>query len=208
METAFGGIEIGVSSFVTPDFNTTLAASNKNLETNIGSSWRFALNFGDWDLPIVKGRFALTTGLGLSFDHYGFKNKDSILSANTQLLSFDSAAATLNTNRLYQFNFTLPLLVKYNSSYNKNDKRFYTAFGVMIKYAVVNHIKTEYDKNSVKYETVASGDYFVNRLAADATVRIGYGAVSVFANYGLVPLFETNKVLDTRTAQAGLALNF
>jgi hypothetical protein len=208
METAFGGIELGVGSFVTPDFNTTLAASNKNLETNIGSSWRFALNFGDWDLPIVKGRLALTTGLGLSFDHYGFKNKDSMISDNNQQLTFITPAATLSTNRLYQFNFTLPLLVKYNSSYNKHDKRFYTAFGVMIKYAAVNHVKTVYSKNSVDYETVASGDYFVNRLAADATVRIGYGAVSVFANYGLVPLFDTNKVLDTRTAQAGLALNF
>lgn len=208
METAFGGIEIGVSSFVTPDFNTTLAASNKNLETNIGSSWRFALNFGDWDLPIVKGRLALTTGLGLSFDHYGFKNKDSMISDNNQQLTFVAPAATLSTNRLYQFNFTLPLLVKYNSSYNKHDKRFYTAFGVMIKYAAVNHIKTVYSKNSIDYETVASGDYFVNRLGADATVRIGYGAVSVFANYGLVPLFDTNKVADTRTAQAGLAFNF
>jgi hypothetical protein len=117
-------------------------------------------------------------------------------------------AATLSTNRLYQFNFTLPLLVKYNTNYNKHDKRFYTAFGVMIKYAAVNHIKTVYNKNSVDYETVASGDYFVNRLGADATVRIGYGAVSVFANYGLVPLFDTNKVADTRTAQAGLAFNF
>lgn len=208
METAFGGIELGVSSFVTPDFNTTLAASNKNLETNIGSSWRFALNFGDWDLPIVKGRLALTTGLGLSFDHYGFKNKDSMISDNNQQLTFVAPAATLSTNRLYQFNFTLPLLVKYNSSYNKHDKRFYTAVGVMIKYAAVNHIKTVYSKNSVDYETVASGDYFVNRLGADATVRIGYGAVSVFANYGLVPLFDTNKIADTRTAQAGLALNF
>ncbi|MES2728054.1 MAG: DUF2807 domain-containing protein [Bacteroidota bacterium] len=208
METAFGGIEIGVGGLVTPDMNTTLAASNKNLETNFGSSWRFAINFGDWDIPIVKGRLAFTTGLGLSFDHYGFKNKDSVISDNSKQLTFDAPAATLSTNRLSQFNLTLPLLLKYNSNYNKHDDRFYVAAGVIVNYSVTNSIYTEYSKNGIDYENRASGDFFVNRLRADATVRIGYSFASVFVNYGLVPLFETANVADTRTIQTGIALNF
>ncbi len=208
METAFGGIEIGVGGLVTPDMNTTLAASNKNLETNFGSSWRFAINFGDWDIPVVKGRLAFTTGLGLSFDHYGFKNKDSVISDNTKQLAFAAPAATLSTNRLSQFNLTLPLLIKYNTNYNRHDNRFYVAAGVIVNYSVTNSIYTEYSKNGVDYENRASGDFFVNRLRADATVRLGYSFASIFVNYGLVPLFETSNVADTRTIQTGIAFNF
>lgn len=207
MESAFGGIEIGVSSLVTPNFNTTLVPSNKNLETNIGSSWRFAINLGDADLQIVKGRIALTSGLGFSFDQYGFKNKNLKINDNANQLNFDTVS-TLSTNRLSQVNLTLPLLIKYNSKYNNKDKRFYVATGVIVNYTLSNSIYTEYSKNGVDYENRARGEFFVNRLRADATARLGYGALSVFLNYGLVPLFETAKVADTRTAQVGLALNF
>ncbi len=208
MEDAFGGIEIGVGALVTPDMNTSLAASNKNLETNFGSSWRFALNFGDLDIPIVKGRLAFTSGLGLSFDHYGFRNKDSVITDDTKKLTFGAPATTLSTNRLSQFNLTLPLLIKYNTAYNKANKRFYFATGVIVNYTVSNRIYTTYSKNGIDYEVEANGDYFVNRLRADATVRLGYSFASVFANVGLVPLFETPKVADTRTMQVGIALNF
>ncbi|MFZ4799420.1 MAG: GIN domain-containing protein [Bacteroidia bacterium] len=209
MTEAFGGIEIGVGTFVTPNMNTTLDNSNKNLETNLGSSWRFALNFGDWDLPIVKGRLALTTGLGFSFDHYGFKNKDTLMNGeNTKTLEFKATDATLSTSRLSQFNLTMPLLIKYNSSYNKKDNRFYFATGIILNYTVGNSIYTEYSNKGVEYEKRYTSDFFVNKFRADATVRIGYNHTSVFANFGLVPMFDTAKVTDTRTMQAGLAFNF
>lgn len=208
MAEAFSGLEIGVGSFVTPNMNTTLDNSNKNLETKIGSSWRFAINFGDWDLPIVKGRLALTTGLGFSFDHYGFKNKDTLMNGeNTKALEFKATEATLSTSRLSQFNLTLPLLIKYNSNYNKHDKRFYFATGVIVNYTYGNSIYTEYSLNGVEYEKRYSSDFFVNKFRTDATVRIGYNHVSVFANFGLVPMFDTAKVADTRTMQVGLAFN-
>ena len=209
MVEAFGGIEIGVGTFVTPNMNTALDTSNKNLETNIGSSWRFAINFGDFDLPIIKGRLALTTGFGLSFDHYGFKNKDTLIDGeNTKVLAFKAADAKLTTSRLSQFNLTMPLLIKYNSSYNKKDNRFYFATGIILNYTVGNSIYTEYSINGVDYKKRYSSDFFVNKFRADATIRIGYNHVSVFANFGLGPMFDTAKVGDTRTMQTGLAFNF
>lgn len=209
MAEAFGGFEIGVGTFVTPNMNNTLDNSNKNLETNLGSSWRFAINFGDLDLPIVKGRLALTTGLGFSFDHYGFKNKDTLMNGeNTKSLEFKATDATLSTSRLSQFNLTMPLLIKFNTKNNNKDNRFYFATGIILNYTMGNSIYTEYSNNGVDYEKRYSSDFFVNKFRADATVRIGYNHVSVFSNFGLVPMFDTAKVADTRTMQAGLAFNF
>ncbi len=209
MTEAFGGFEFGVGTFVTPNMNTTLDPANKYLETNLGSSWRFAINFGDFDLPIIKGYLALTSGFGFSFDHYGFKNKDTLINGeNTKVLEFKATDATLTTSRLSQFNLTIPVLIKLNSSYNVNDNCFYVATGVIINYTVGNSIYTEYSNNGVEYEKRYSSDFFVNKFRADATLRIGYNHVSVFANFGLVPMFETAKVADTRTMQTGLAFNF
>ena len=209
MTEAFGGFEFGVGTFVTPNMNTTLDPSNKYLETNLGSSWRFAINFGDFDLPIIKGYLALTSGFGFSFDHYGFKNKDTLINGeSTKVLEFKATDATLTTSRLSQFNLTIPILIKLNSSYNKKDNCFYMATGVIINYTIGNSIYTEYTNNGVEYEKRYSSDFFVNKFRADATLRIGYNHVSVFANFGLVPMFETAKVADTRTMQTGLAFNF
>ncbi len=209
MTEAFGGFEFGVGTFVTPNMNTTLDPANKYLETNLGSSWRFAINFGDFDLPIIKGYLALTSGFGFSFDHYGFKNKDTLINGeNTKVLEFKATDATLTTSRLSQFNLTIPVLIKLNSSYNVNENCFYVATGVIINYTVGNSIYTEYSNNGVEYEKRYSSDFFVNKFRADATLRIGYNHVSVFANFGLVPMFETAKVADTRTMQTGLAFNF
>ncbi len=209
MTEAFGGFEFGVGTFVTPNMNTTLDPANKYLATNLGSSWRFAINFGDFDLPIIKGYLALTSGFGFSFDHYGFKNKDTLINGeNTKVLEFKATDATLTTSRLSQFNLTIPVLIKLNSSYNVNDNCFYVATGVIINYTVGNSIYTEYSNNGVEYEKRYSSDFFVNKFRADATLRIGYNHVSVFANFGLVPMFETAKVADTRTMQTGLAFNF
>ena len=209
MTEAFGGFEFGVGTFVTPNMNTTLDPANKYLETNLGSSWRFAINFGDFDLPIIKGYLALTSGFGFSFDHYGFKNKDTLINGeNTKVLEFKATDATLTTSRLSQFNLTIPVLIKLNSSYNVNDNCFYVATGVIINYTVGNSIYTEYSNNGVEYEKRYSSDFFVNKFRADATLRIGYNHVSVFANFGLVPMFDAAKVADTRTMQTGLAFNF
>jgi len=209
MTEAFGGFEFGVGTFVTPNMNTTLDPSNKYLETNLGSSWRFAINFGDFDLPIIKGYLALTSGFGFSFDHYGFKNKDTLINGeSTKVLEFKATDATLTTSRLSQFNLTIPILIKLNSSYNKKDNCFYMATGVIINYTIGNSIYTEYTNNGVEYEKRYSSDFFVNKFRADATLRIGYNHISVFTNFGLVPMFETAKVADTRTMQTGLAFNF
>ena len=208
MQSVFGGFEIGVSTFVTPDFNTTLSNTSKNLESNMANSWRFAINFGDIDLPIVKGKLSLASGLGLSFDYYGFKTKDSMISDDKTKLTYIQPNATLSSNYLTQFNLTLPLLVKYNTNYNKSNRRFYFATGIIINYTVSNKLITEYSKNGIDYETIAKGDFFVNRFRADATVRLGYGSISVFANYGLVPMFDKTIVADIRTMQVGLGLNF
>ncbi len=209
MTEAFGGFEFGVGTFVTPNMNNTLDPSNKYLETNLGSSWRFAINFGDFDLPIIKGYMALTTGFGFSFDHYGFKNKDTLIDGeSTKVLAFKATDATLTTSRLSQFNLTIPFLIKLNSSCNKNDNHFYFATGVIINYNIGNSIYTEYSNNGVEYEKRYSSDFFVNKFRADATLRIGYNHISVFTNFGLVPMFETAKVADTRTMQTGLAFNF
>lgn len=209
MAEAFGGIEFGIGTFVTPNMNTTLDPSNKYLETNLGSSWRFAINFGDFDLPIIKGYLALTSGFGFSFDHYGFKNKDTLINGeNTKVLEFKATDATLTTSRLSQFNLTIPILIKLNSSGNKNDHRFYIATGVIINYTIGNSIYTEYSNNGVEYEKRYTSDFFVNKFRADATLRIGYNHLSVFTNFGLVPMFDAAKVTDTRTMQTGLAFNF
>jgi hypothetical protein len=127
---------------------------------------------------------------------------------NTKKLEFVASEAPMTTYRLSQFSFTVPLLLKYNGKKGKGDSRFYFAAGVMATDSATNSFYTEYSKNGVEYEKRYRGDYFVNRLRADGTVRAGFGSFGTFVNVGLTPFFETDKMADTRTLQVGVAATF
>lgn len=209
MKNVYGGFEFGMNTFITPDFN--FKQTNKVfdfLNINMAESWFFSFNLGDLDYELVKSKLSIATGLGFEWIDYSFNNKNYVLKPAAATLTYDTSANKLTLNRLSMFNMNVPVLLKWNSKPDQYKNRWHIATGIIFGYSFLPEIETETSANGYQEEVSKSDDFYLNRLRATATLRFGYDFISVFANYGLTPMFDTNVAPDTRNFQAGIGFNF
>lgn len=207
MKSVWGGFELGVEGFTQPDFNFSMDKNYKFLENNIGKSWFFALNSPDMDAHIYKNKLAVTTGFGVRWNNIRFDG-NSLLSPNIDTLGmFLTPGFNYTTNRLFTFDITAPLLIKYNAARNGNsEKGLHFAAGAVFHYMATQHLVTETSSNGFTEKRIIYDDFNINPFRADATVRVGYNNIKLFANYSLTPYFNSDKGPDIRLFSAGLTL--
>lgn len=206
MKTLWGGFELGVNGFMTPSMNTTFDSKYKFLETKFGESWFFSLNLGDLDAHIIKNKLALTTGLGFQWNNTHFYG-DNFLIPNIDSLGAALSPAKLTLNKLYSFDITAPLLIKFAPGTRKSAKGgFHIAVGTTLHYVTSVQVITETSANGYHQRIELKDDFHVNPFRADATVRIGYDRIKLFANYALTPYFNTSKAPDVRAFSAGITV--
>ena len=110
-------------------------------------------------------------------------------------------------NKLYTFDFTAPLLIKFAPGSKKDAKGgFHIAAGAILHYVTGGSVLTESTANGYFQRTVINDNFNINPFRVDATIRAGYGHVKFFANYSLTPYFNTSAGADVRLFAAGITL--
>lgn len=209
MKSLWGGFELGVQSFVTPQMDFNLPTGYSFLNTNIGNSWHFGINLPEYDLHIVQNKLALTTGFGLQWSNLNFSG-NSYLTPNVDSIAPTSSAAgtNLNRNKLRTFDYRVPLLIKFApGTHQKANGGFHVAVGVIGHYTRNSKVITETSSLGYNNREELKDDFNINPFRADATVRIGYDKIKLFANYSLTPYFRNNaQNPDIRLFAAGITL--
>lgn len=206
MKGVWGGFELGVNGLVTPDMSFNFNNNYKYLNTKVGESWFFSLNLPEIDAHLVRNKLALTTGLGFNWNNIHFDG-NSFLTPNSDSLTSTAAGLQLSENKLYTFDLTAPLLLKFAPGTKKKAKSgFHFAAGVIGHYVAKKRVVTETSANGYFQRTELNDDFNINPFRVDATVRVGYGHVKLFANYALTPYFNSSKAPDVRVFAAGLTL--
>lgn len=167
-----------------------------------------------WNLNILEHKFnfgtpyvGLTTGLGFSFTSVAFKN-NYVIQSNA-----DSVFATIDTlnvfskNKLKATYLTVPLMLEFNTSRDE-DRSFYLAAGVVGGVRIASKTKRQGEFDGKEFKEKVKAPYNLNPFKLDAAVRLGYGDWGMFANYSLLPLFETGKTVELYPLTFGLSLNF
>lgn len=207
IKNVWEGIELGFDNLTTSNYNLNIPAPQSFLTTRLGSSYHFAINLFESNFNIVKGRLAIASGLGI--EHISFRmDQDSVLDANASSVKPRlDITQKLNSNRFTLTNFNVPLLLKYNSSPDRNKKRFHIAAGVIGTWDPYATLYWTSTANSYEEKHEYDYDNKVNPFRLSATVRIGYGNLKLFANYGLTPLFKsTVSSNEVHIAQVGITL--
>ena len=167
-----------------------------------------------WNLNILEHKFnfgtpyvGLTTGLGFNFTSVAFKNNYVVQSNADSVFAVMDTVNVFSKNKLKAAYLTVPLMLEFNTS-SDEDKSFYLAAGVVggVRLASKTKRQGEIDGKVVKEKVRAP--FNLNPFKLDAAVRFGYGSVGVFANYSLLPLFETGKTVELYPLTFGLSLNF
>lgn len=202
------GLSINANGALTYDNKFTLPEEMRFIELDYAKSISAALNFAELDFGFGKNQyFGITTGLGIQWNRYGIKNTYEI-KYNEDEIYGDSSAAGRNysKNVLKATYLTMPLLMEVHIG-KKRSNMFTLAFGVIGGYKLGSRLKQEYEFEGRDYEFKTKGHYHFNPFQAYGTVRIGYGDVSLFANYGLTRIFEEGRGPQLYPIQFGLHFN-
>ena len=203
----WAGVDLGFTVLMNENFNTDFATTPywKN-DPARSTVWNLNLlehkfNFGT---PFV----GLTTGLGFSFTSVAFRDGYIINSSTDSLFAAVDTVNTYSKNKLKASYLTIPLLLEFNISTN-SDKNFYLAAGVVGGVRMTSKIKRNGElADGKEFEEREKGTYSLNPFKLDAALRVGYGSFGIFANYSLLPLFESEKTVEVYPLTFGLSLNF
>ncbi|HAN77578.1 MAG TPA: hypothetical protein DCQ31_07295 [Bacteroidales bacterium] len=204
-EGHWAGFEVGINSFMNPDYTFTLPTDGKFLELNTGKSWNFNLNFFEQNIPIHPKYFGFVTGLGVNWNVYSFNQDIKLVKDATGYMTGEEVTDTdFNKNTLRTIYLTAPLIFEIQIPTNKRDKRMYFGAGLTGSMKISARTKQEVDEHSPKIEH--KSDFNLASYRYGVTARLGYGALRLFANYDLVPLFKKNLGPEVYPFSAGLVL--
>ena len=167
-----------------------------------------------WNFNIIEHKFnfgtpfvGLTTGLGFNFTSVAFKNNYVIQSTADSVFAVIDTVNIFSKNKLKATYLTVPLLLEFNTNRNE-DKSFYLAAGVVGGVRIASKTKREGEFDGKEFKEKVKAPFNLNPFKLDAAVRLGYGSWGMFANYSLLPLFETGKTVELYPLTFGLSLNF
>lgn len=199
----YKGIEVGVNGFLSPANSLNLGADLTGFELDYSRSIGFNLNFIERSMSLFRDKLTLHTGLGVTFNRYELNNNYYLLKTNEETLSILDTVFTYNKNRLNTTSLSAPLLLGF-TSHKDHTKGLHVAVGVIGHFRIASQFKTKYEENGATLKPTSKGDFNLNTFRLDATARLGFGRINLFANYGITELFTANEGPEVYPFMAGL----
>jgi hypothetical protein len=149
----------------------------------------FDLNFYELNIGLCKNYVGLVSGMGLSFNNYRFENPYTLQKGQLITEPVSLNPDNLSKTKLAVTYLKVPLLLEFQVPVNHNEGRLFVNAGIIGGVKIGSHTKVKYGD---KKDKDRSG-FNLNSFKYEATARVGYKDVCLFANYSLSPLFQSGK---------------
>ena len=204
--TYWSGLDVGLNNYVN-------SSGSFDLES---------INFMEQKIQFGSHHIGLVTGLGLEFRNYLLANNVALQYDNDSTWAVQVNEPAFKKNKLRQTGLRMPLLLEINTkrapmptaddvrsgkatSFSRKGN-FHMAVGVIGTWYFDTMYKTKYRLDGETKKDRSGGGYNLEPLAASATLRIGYGGLNLFAEYGLTQLFKTDRGPELTPVTVGLTL--
>ena len=205
----WAGVELGVNGYMTPNGEINMPTGYEFLELKYENSRNFNLNFFQQSFNIAGNKFGFLTGLGFRWLNYRFAN-DVVLSGDSSTVyGYHDVDPTRSytKSKLTAWYLTMPLLFEYQTNSHHLSNSFHIAVGVIGGLRLGSHSKHVF--------TTTGGGKQKNRDAfhlqpfvLDATARVGWGPINLFATYSLIDMFRQDRGPELRPFTVGIILPF
>lgn len=205
IEAHWAGLEFGPTMLLNSSMKSSFP-NDPQWENDPGKSFSWNLNLLEHKFPIYKNYVGITTGLGFNWTQIGLKQ--NLLYANSDsIFVFNDTINTYAKNKLRAIYLTVPLMLEFCTKESGNEG-FYLAAGVIGGLRIGSSTKQVIEDDKSKERIKTKGTYGLNAFRVDAAVKMGYKDWGVFANYNLMPLFDTDKTAAVYPLTFGLTYNF
>ncbi|OIP01671.1 MAG: hypothetical protein AUJ98_03500 [Bacteroidetes bacterium CG2_30_33_31] len=208
----WSGLELGINGFATRNFDLNMPTGYQFLELNYPKSTNFNFNFFQQSVNLIGNKFGLVTGMGLKWNNYQFNSKNTILNSDSATINgiYDlTAGRTYTKSKLTSLYLVVPLIFEFQTNSKHNSNSFHVGAGVIGGVRLSSHTKQlYYSDGSGKNKPKVFDDFYLQPFSLDATARIGWGPLNLYANYSLVQMFRAGKGPELYPFSIGLIMPF
>lgn len=228
----WGGVEIGINGYVTPGFNTHWGASNDYLNLRYEKSTAVNLNLFEQNFALNKSKnMGIITGVGMSWNNYRF-SQQTFLDPNSPdaIAGYYIDSTSVRKTKLTAMYITVPLLYEIQTKNLNRFKKFHFTIGLLASGRVRTHTKIYFNEANQPYALRIPGtndflpgtfitpnasqrnivknynSFYLQPFKFDATVRVGYGVINLFATYSLNSFFQAHRGPELYAWTAGIML--
>lgn len=202
----WAGMDIGTLILMNDNFNTKFDA-NPYWKNNIVKSASVNINLYEYKVPFVKQYFGLTTGFGTTISTIGFKDNYILQHDKDSTFALKDTVQSYRQNSLSVVYLTVPLLLEFSTKV-KQKKSCYLSAGVVGGLRIgSNTTKTGKYSNGDRFQNVVRSKYNLAPFTLDATLRMGYDAIGLYASYQLNSLFMKDKTVNIYPLKVGVTFN-
>lgn len=205
--TFWTGIDLGVNTLFNAGGTNTAPEGAEWLDLDESRSLSWSVNFYQEKIKLIGNHVGVLTGAGLTYNSYGIKTNARVLSNS------DSTYANVVPDSLYRFSknklratyLRVPLMIEFNTS-NDPDRTVHLAVGAIGGLRIGSITKQHYEIDGQNYRDRVKSDFNLSPFTLDAAVRLGYKDFTLWANYGLTPLFEKDKGPEVYALSVGVTI--
>jgi len=203
----WAGVDIYMSQFMN-DQREMQFNNHPYWENNEVKSIGLNYNIFDLKFPIIGEHLGITTGLGMGFQSYSFRNNYVLQHTADTIYAVSDTVFNFKFNKLNVGTISIPLLLDYSSN-KKFEKSYFMAVGVIGTYNYGTKQRTTGTyANGDKFDNSTISPFNMNRWTLDATARIGYGHFGMFLSYQLNTMFKTGHTVAVYPFRIGFNVLF
>lgn len=180
------------------------------MELDKGNSWVMQFNLIQKGIRLnPSNTIGLVTGLGLEYQRFRFKHKNTIVKDEHGVIHDDPLTDLhVKKSSFKNLYLTIPLLVEVQFPGKSRTKAFVSG-GFTGGLRLHTKTKVVYKKEDGKKRRLKdSGNFSMTPVKVDATLRAGYGHLAVWGNYSLNRMFKTNKGPELHPYSIGIGITF
>ena len=227
----WAGVELGVNGYLTKDFDMNFSPEDEYMDLRMEKSLQVNLNLYEQNVALSTNQeWGMFTGIGLSWNNYRFNRATTLYPDSAYLIGYIDKDISVKKSKLSIAYLQIPLIIEWQNQTLHKRNSFHVGLGVVMGvrlwswqkkyYNELNkeYLLTQYDPASGKYvdrwqrtspdenKVRTYDDFHLQPFKADATFRIGWGFVNLFATYNLIPMFRKDKGPELNQFAAGITL--
>ncbi len=208
----WSGIDMGVNGYLTPSHSISLDDDDYFLEIDYPRSLSVNLNIFQQNFNLIRNNVGIFTGFGFGFINYALDNDIMLIQYKDSISYRDGAdyegyfPDDFRRNRLSLIHFNVPIMLEYQTARARKIEQFHLSAGVIGSAKLRSYTKQVYDYDGERQRDKMIKSYHTRPFNLDATVRIGWGRVNLFATYSLFTLFRSDKGPELHPFNVGISL--
>ncbi len=204
------GLELGVNGYLTPTGSIDMPKGYEFMELKYEKSTNFNINFFQQSFNLKGNKFGVLTGMGIQWYNYRFANNTILTNDSNELGGyFDN-----NPNRAYTKSkltasyLVVPVILEFQTNPYHNTNSIHISAGVVGGVRLGSHSKQVYKNNGSTNKPKEYDSFYLQPFRLDATARIGWGPLNIYANYSIIEMFRKGKGPELYPFTVGLVLPF